>query len=141
MDSTWDARDFRVLEAIVQIVEETGSSSVRASDIAARTEFDAETVQTALRALSSEDPPYFTAQGTWGGGILRASNPTGHARRAVGAWPTAQGLSERLIAQLEIAANDEQDDGKKSKLKQLAEFFASGGRDLLVAVATQAITG
>lgn len=141
MDSTWDVRDFRVLEAIVQIAEGTGTDSVTAAQIASHTDLDDKTVQAALRALSSEDPPFFTPQGTWGSGILRASNPTGHARRAVGAWPTAESLSDQLIAKLESAANDEADDGKKSKLKQLAEFFATGGRDLLVEITAKAITG
>jgi len=141
MNSTWDARDFRVLEAIVQIAEDTGRDSVRAAQIADRTGLSDENVQAALRALSSEEPPFFTAQSAFGGTVLRASNPTGHARRAVGAWPTADSLADQFIAKLESAADGETDAGKKSKLKSLVEFLATGGRDLLVDVAAKAITG
>lgn len=141
MENTWDVRDFRVLEAIVEIAEGEGCTSVTAAQIQALTGFDEATVQAALRALDSEDPPFFKSQGAWGGQILRASNPTGHARRAVGAWPTAETLSDQLIAQIESAADAEGDAEKKSKLKQLAAFLATGGRDLLVDIAAKAITG
>ena len=64
MNSTWDARDFRVLEAIVQIAEDTGRDSVRAAQIADRTGLSDENVQAALRALSSEEPPFFMSSAT-----------------------------------------------------------------------------
>lgn len=141
VETTWDTRDFRVLEAIVEITDRGDTNSVTAERIASHTGLDDTTVQAALRALSSEDPPFFTAQGSWGGGILRASNPTGHARRAVGAWPNAESLANQLIAKIESAAAGESDEGKRSKLNQLAGFFATGGRDLLVDIAAKAITG
>lgn len=46
-----------------------------------------------------------------------------------------------LIAQIESAADSEGDAEKKSKLKQLAAFLATGGRDLVVDIAAKAITG
>lgn len=141
VETTWDTRDFRVLEAIVEITDRDSATSVTAERIASHTGLDDTTVQAALRALSSEDPPFFKAQGSWGGGILRASSPTGHARRAVGAWPTAESLANQLIAKIESAAAGESDEGKRSKLNQLAGFFATGGRDLLVDIAAKAITG
>ena len=141
VENTWDTRDFRVLEAIVEITDRGDTNSVTAERIASHTGLDDTAVQAALRALSSEDPPFFKAKGSWGGGILRASNPTGHARRAVGAWPTAESLADQLIAKIESAAAGESDEGKRSKLNQLAGFFATGGRDLLVDIAAKAITG
>ncbi len=143
VENTRDTRDFRVLEAIVDITDRGGTNSVTAESIASHSGLDATTVQAAPRALNSEDPPFFEAQASWGGGILRASNPTGHARRAVGAWPTAASLANQLIAKIESAAAGESDEGKRSKLNQLAGFFATGGRDLLVDIAakSKAITG
>lgn len=141
VETTWGTRDFRVLEAIVEITDRGDTNSVTAERIASHTGLDDTTVQAALRALGSEDPPFFKAQGSWGGGILRASNPTGHARRAVGEWPTAESLANQLIAKIESAAAAESDEGKRSKLSQLAGFFATGGRDLLVDIAAKAITG
>lgn len=141
VENTWDTRGFRLLEAIVDITERGDTNAVTAERIASHTGLDDTTVQAALRALSSEDPPFFEAQGIWGGGILRASNPTGHARRAVGEWPTAESLANQLIARIESAAAHESDEGKRSKLNQLAGFFATGGRDLLIDIAAKAITG
>jgi hypothetical protein len=58
MDSTWDVRDFRVLEAIIQIAEDKGRNSVTAAQIASDTGLDDKTIQAALRALGTEDPPF-----------------------------------------------------------------------------------
>jgi len=49
------------------------------------------------------------------------SNPTGHARRTVGTWPTPDLWADRLIAALTEAAENETDPDKKSKLRKAAE--------------------
>jgi hypothetical protein len=69
-----------------------------------------------------------------------ATDPTGHARRSVGAWPTPESLAERLIAALDSAADDEQEPEKKSKLKQASRAIGGVGRDVLVEVVAKVIT-
>lgn len=57
IDETWTTRDPPVLQAIVEISEETGRA-VRPDEIEVATGMGRDTVQSALRALDSEDQPY-----------------------------------------------------------------------------------
>ena len=52
------------------------------------------------------------------------------ARQAVGQWPTAEQLAAQFLADLEQAAEQEQDPETRSKLKTAAKVLASAGRDL-----------
>lgn len=119
---TWTNRDLPVLKAIVDIFEDTGRSRIRASDVARRTGFDADTVQRAIRALYTH--PYLQEDGrsvAQGGMQVFVGAPTGEALRVVGNWPSPESIVERLVAALEQAAED---DGRgaeeRSRLKQLA---------------------
>src|SRR5687767_12580603 len=104
MEDTWTTRDMPALRAIVEMYEETGEA-IRPSAIVAHTELDEETVQAALRALNSEDPPFVTRmQRRTAGGFSLVGSPTGHARRAVGNWPTAESMADKLVSALTEAA-------------------------------------
>ena len=79
----------------------------------------AKTVQQALRALRHEQPPFVTDMtAVMGGEIVFVAAPTGHARRAVAAWPTAEGLADRIVVAMDAAADAETDEEKKSWLRR-----------------------
>jgi hypothetical protein len=139
---TWEDRDLPVLRAVVDLFEENGSG-VDPESVQRITGFDGPTVARALRALrDNPDQPFFTdcandADDT----VVMVGAPTGWARRAVGLWPTPEILADRIIAVLDRAAEAEPDEAKRGRLKELARFVASSGRDLLVQMAANIVTG
>jgi hypothetical protein len=82
--------------AALELIEESGSTPTTAEDIVARSRFDGETAQRALRALSGEEPPFFANMpSNLVGEIGTVHGPTGWARRAAGLWPTPEILADR----------------------------------------------
>jgi hypothetical protein len=77
---------------------------------------------------------------------VRTRNPhtvraiTSEARRAVGQWPTPEGVADRIVAELLEAADREPDERKRTRLRAAAETLGSFGRDLLVNVAANVAT-
>jgi len=139
MDQTWTVRDLPVLRAIVELYEETGQI-VSPNQIEAKTGLAAEVVQSALRALDSEQPPYVKKMQRYSSGhVLMIGAPTGHARRAVGAWPTAETIADRLVSALDEAADREPDPERKGWLSKTAAYLGNAGRDLAVEIGATAI--
>ena len=142
MESTWESRDLPVLEAIVAICDETGSSASKQA-VAERTGLDEGTVRLSFFALAAEQPPLFRI-GNPSSLAVRdinyATDPTGHARRIVGAWPTPESLAERIVAALNEAAEEEADDEIKGRLKRGAEALSGVGKGVLTGVLTHVIT-
>ena len=118
-DDTWTTRDLPVLKAVVELYEETGRGP-KVSAVQARTGFDGETVQRALRALYTE--PYFEKDGgSWGAGLIMVGAPTSKALRVAGQWPSPEAQLERLIAAIESAADDDsREDEERGRFRQLA---------------------
>lgn len=139
MDQTWTVRDLPVLRAIVELYEETGQI-VSPNQIEAKTGLAAEVVQSALRALDSEQPPYVKKMQRYASGhVVMIGAPTGHARRAVGAWPTAETIADRLVSALDEAADREPDPERKGWLSKTAAYLGNAGRDLAVEIGATAI--
>ena len=140
MDDTWGHRDLPVLDAIVALSE--NDDWVADVSIEKKTGFDTATVQKALRALANNYPPYFaTANMTASGRIELLHQITGDARRAVGAWPTAESLADALIERLQQLANDEEaDPDTRERAKQGLRAFVGVGKDVLVGVASSALS-
>jgi len=139
MDQTWTVRDLPVVPAIVELYEETGQI-VSPNQIEAKTGLAAEVVQSALRALDSEQPPYVTKMQRYASGhVVMIGAPTGHARRAVGAWPTAETIADRLVSALDEAADREPDPERKGWLSKTAAYLGNAGRDLAVEIGATAI--
>ena len=139
MDQTWTVRDLPVLRAIVELYEETGQI-VSPNQIEAKTGLAAEVVQSALRALDSEQPPYVKKMQRYSSGhVVMIGAPTGHARRAVGAWPTAETIADRLVSALDEAADREPDPERKGWLSKTAAYLGNVGRDLAVEIGATAI--
>jgi hypothetical protein len=141
---TWSTRDEPVLEAIVELLDD-GARVVNSPELAERTGLDVEDVRRAIIALAHEAPPFFAytdfsaLNGPNDLGSIR--NVTGHARRTVGAWPTPEMLADRLIAGMEQAANETDNEEEASRLRRTGQWFGAAGRDVLVSIMSTAMTG
>jgi hypothetical protein len=125
-EDTWTTRDLPVLRAIVDLFEEEeDEGGIQPWQIQQRSGFDEATVQKALRTLNRQ--PYFEdAQVIANGEIWMVGAPTAEALRVVGQWPSPEALLNRLIAELQHAAEDEGlPDEERSKLKQTAAFLGT----------------
>ncbi|MER7500467.1 hypothetical protein AB0L05_27795 [Nonomuraea pusilla] len=140
---TWETRDFPVLQAIVDLTE-VGAGLIRPAQIAEHLDMDETAVQRALAALADEQPPFFSYSDerplAGPREIDGIHSPTGHARRTVGSWPTAERLAKQIIAGLEAAAATEPDEEKRSRIKQTAAFLANSGWNVILGVAGNAVS-
>lgn len=136
VEDTWQNRDLPVLEAIVKASDQRGRVDVRNLDVPG---LDRSEIRRAIVALVSEDPPYFTGtEGSAAGQHETIMGVTGHARRAVRAWPTAEALADRLLTELARAADAAEDEETRSRLQRTVAWFGSAGRDILVSAMGQA---
>jgi predicted transcriptional regulator len=137
VQDTWAARDLPVLDATVALLED--SYLVTVADIATRTGLDEPTVARALEAL---DPGYVDFRKTTTGGepkfwyVLKV---TPEARRAVGQWPTAQTLVDRLAAEVSTAARAEADGERQGLLIYAARLIGDTLRDPMVRAAADVL--
>lgn len=136
---TWSNRDSPVLAAIVGMYDESGSSP-HTGPLAEATGLSEEEVIRAIRALEHESPPFLLdVKWAMSGPPWSVGTPTGHARRAVGAWPTAETLADRLVLGLNNAADQEQDQERQGWLRKTAAYLGSAGRDIAVDIAATAV--
>jgi hypothetical protein len=127
-----------VLDAVVTLMEQ--SYMVTVSDIAERTGLELAEV---ARSLDTLDPTYVDFRKTETGGDPRfwyVLKVTPEARQAVGQWPTAESLIDRLAKAFRDAADKEDDPERHYQLRQAAGLLESGIRDVAIQIAT-AITG
>ncbi len=137
MHDTWAARDLPVLDATIDLLEQ--SFMVTVTDIAARTNLTPSAVAAALEAL---DPVYVDFRKTTTGGDPRywyVFKVTPEARRAVGQWPTAESLATRLAEELAAAARDEPDAQRQGLLVYAARLVGETLRDATVRAAGQVL--
>jgi hypothetical protein len=130
---TWAARDLPVLDATIDLLEQ--SFMVTVTDIAARTNLTPSIVAAALEAL---DPVYVDFRKTTTGGDPRywyVFKVTPEARRAVGQWPTAEALASRLAEELAAGARDEPDAQRQGLLAYAARLVGETLRDATVRAA------
>lgn len=140
---TWIERDEPVLRAIIELSDE-GAHLIRPEQLTERTGLDPDTVQLALRAIVDDDPPLVTGatdSRDWGGGrqISVVHSPTGRARRLIGTWPTPEKLAEQIIAELDRAAELEDRDDERGRLKRMAAWMDGAGRDIFLNVVATAV--
>jgi hypothetical protein len=127
-----------VLSAVVELLD--NSYMVTVSDVAAKTGLDLAEV---ARSLDSMDPTFVDFRKTETGGDPRfwyVNRVTPEARQAVGQWPTAEGLVDRLAKAFSDAADHEQDAERHYQLRQAAGLIGETVRDVAVRV-TATITG
>ncbi|RKN48232.1 hypothetical protein [Micromonospora endolithica] len=141
MEDTWESRELPVLRAIVEISDE-GVRDMDSRDVAKRVGLDLETTLVALFALAGERPPLFKyedASDFDGRDMCLIREPSGHARRTVGTWPTPETLADRLVQAMQQAADQEPDEEKRGWLRKTADWLGSAGRDIAVDVAGTAL--
>ncbi len=138
MEDTWGVRDIPVLNAVVTLLEQ--SYMVTVSDIAGQTGLDLADVARSLDAL---DPTYLDFRKTETGGdptFWYVHKVTPQARKAVGQWPTAESLINRLAEAFAEEAEGEEDIERQYQLRQAAGLLAETVHDVAVRVAA-GITG
>jgi hypothetical protein len=127
-----------VLRSVVELLGH--SYMVTVSDIAARTGLELAEV---ARSLDAMDPTFVDFRKTETGGdptFWYVNKVTPEARRAVGQWPTPEGLVDRLVQAFSNAADHEEDAERHYQLRQAAGLLGETLRDVAVRVAAT-ITG
>lgn len=132
---TWFQIDLPVLDAAVDLFKD---QPVSADEIAEVTALDEETVGLALSRL---DGSFLRVEATYGGWQYASVDEIyPDARRAVGQWPSAEVLAERILSQLTKAADQEPDPAKKSKLRALAKAAGEVGTNAVGGIIATAAT-
>jgi hypothetical protein len=121
-----------VLSAVVELLDR--SYMVTVSDVAEKTGLDLAEVS---RSLDSMDPTFVDFRKTE---FWYVNRVTPEARQAVGQWPTAEGLVDRLVKAFSEAADHEEDAERHYQLRQVAGLLGETARDVAVRVAAT-ITG
>ena len=139
MESTWEQRDLRVLDAIARYFDEEDSAVI--PDVATFAEIsgmDPGQVGRAVRALS----PRFIKTGPGLGGLTEVPimGVTDEARQAVGQWPSPEVWVDRLVQALREAAEREPDPERRGRLRAMAEGLGGFARDVAVGVLSGGIT-
>jgi hypothetical protein len=127
-----------VLRSVVELLDH--SYMVTVSDIAGRTGLELAEV---ARSLEAMDPTYVDFRKTETGGdptFWYVNKVTPEARQAVGQWPTAEVLVDRLVQAFSAAADREQDAERHYQLRQAAGLLGETIRDVAIQVAAS-ITG
>ena len=139
MESTWETRDLRVLDAIVRYFDEQDGPEIPDVETFAKlTGMDPGQVGRAVRALS----PRFIKTGPALGGltVVPIMGVTDEARQVVGQWPSPEVWVDRLVQALREAAERESDPEKKGRLRAMAEGLGGFARDVAVGVLSGGIT-
>lgn len=137
VDDTWAGREMPVLTAVVTLL--SNSYMVTVSDIAEHTGLGMADVARSLDAL---DPAYLDFRKTETGGDPRfwyVLKVTAEARRAVGQWPTAEGLIDQLVKALNDAGDAAEDAEKHDQLRQASGLLSGAARDVAVKAAQRII--
>src|SRR5262245_62033829 len=120
---TWVSRDRPILVSALRRLD-SGDEFPGLEDIRLELGLDVVTMRAGLMALETATPPYLTLRYTLagpeqvGGHVASASE---RARRELGSWPSAEGLVDQLARALEKAADDEPEEGRRSRLRAAAE--------------------
>jgi hypothetical protein len=140
MEDTWASRDLPVLDAVVRLLED--KHEVRLNDLVTAAGLEAGMIVRALNAL--EGPYIAKLVKPWGASPDRPGNWLVHgitpaARQAVGQWPTPESLVDQLAAAFAAAADAEPDPGRRGRLRQVAGFLGTTGRDVATEVVSKVI--
>jgi hypothetical protein len=108
------------------------SYMVTVSDVAEKTGLDLAEVSRSLEAM---DPTFVDFRKTETGGDPRfwyVNRVTPEARQAIGQWPTAESLVDRLVKAFGDAADHEEDAERHYQLRQAAGLLGETVRDVAV---------
>ena len=144
MEPTWASRELPVLTAVVELYEEClpSSRSVGPGEVIDRTGLPRDDVDRAVVALV--EAGHLEWKPNYGDDRIiswRITSISGSARRLVGQWPSADELIRQMVAELDNAAETEQDPDRRSKLKEVARGIGSFGKEVITGVLVKLITG
>lgn len=140
---TWFERDYPVLRATAEILEEGSRTAVMSAEIAERTSLAHHEVVKALDNLSTR---YVRVQdmSSLAGKDLCAVGLTADGLVAADVWPSPDAVVERLIAALERSLDEAPEGSKKEKriataLNSLRELGVGGTGNVLGAAVSSAL--
>jgi hypothetical protein len=140
MEETWSSRDLPVLDAVVQLLEESPGGLLLGEQVVKRTGMDPADVERAVWALN---PDYVILghQLAAEGGISTqvVDGVTAEARRIVGQWPTAESLIDRLATGIAQSAEQETDPEQKRRLREVARGLGGAAKTIAINVASEMI--
>jgi hypothetical protein len=93
--------------------------------------------------LAAEEPAFFSYSDltTYGGRQMGSiTDPTGHARRTVGTWPTPDGLADRIITALEETAANAPSEEERSRAQKMLDGAKGVGKGVLTGVLVKVLT-
>jgi hypothetical protein len=133
---TWTSRDLPILAAALRRLH-NGDDFVDLEELRHEVGLDVATMRAGLKALESAWPPYIDVSYTMAGPDRVGGHIQGvseRCRRELGAWPSADGLVDRLAQALADAADREPEPERKNRLKTLADGLGGVARDVAVGV-------
>lgn len=140
LESTWPTRDLPILRATLRRLD-AGAPWVELGEIRRELGLDQTQLRAGLRALECASPPYiqvsYLAEGV--NGHIHAVSE--RARRALGTWPSAESVVDRLAAALAEAADAEEEPERKGKLRAAADALGGFVRDVAVGVVSAQVGG
>lgn len=141
MRDTWSDRDGLVLNALVEAFDDPDKQpAMTVETLVDATGLVERDVRAALIALQREDPPLIDGLRVIGERHpIQIMDVTAEAYRRVGAWPTPERLVDRLVAGLQRAADDEPDEIRRSRMRQIALDLAGAFRGVATEVAAAAV--
>jgi hypothetical protein len=140
VESTWQSREFPVLKAMVEAMEEHPDSEARLEELAQRSGLSFADVDRATRKLWLAIPPYFQGIAVEDDTIpIAVTSVSERALRETGQWPDPESFVRSLIEALQKAAETEADPDRKSRLTQAAETLKGIALQIAIGWAAGAI--
>ncbi|NNM44592.1 hypothetical protein [Knoellia koreensis] len=138
LDDVWASRDFPVLVAAARILDR-GDGPVSAAPLVQATSLSEQEVFSAFDALT---PSYLTGEvyeSLGGRGDVFFAGITERGRRAVGLWPSGEGV-DALVDALRKAEDTTDDPEEKTLLRRAAGAVGSVSRDIMVDVVAAVVS-
>ena len=140
----WASQDFPVLRRVAEIVELEHAVEARPERIADDLGIGEDDALRSLIALHDSGYVEGLRADTMGGKYVIATGVTERGRRAVGIWPSGEGV-DALVEALQQAAESTDDPEERSALRRAAAAVLGVGRDVMTdvmgAVIAKTITG
>jgi hypothetical protein len=137
LSDTWTNRDFRLLRHVAAEIDASADGTVSTRMLPQLTSMTQADVTSALRALDGEYVTINWFMRAVGFGMIQGITPT--ARRAVGMWPTAESVTEQLLATIDEQI-ETSDGDKRSKLIKMRDALGGAARDIFVDVMASVVT-
>ncbi len=140
MEETWTSRDLPVLDAVVQLLDESPGGLLLGQQVVRCTGMDRADVERAVWALSPDYVILGQQMAAEGGIDMQClDGVTAEARRVVGQWPTGESLVDQLTAGIEQAAEKETDPEQKRRLREVARGLGGAAKTIAINVASEMI--